>query len=186
MSSVALWYQSEPHKPWAALPPGAARLPFTERRLVVGHKAVPTAKHSEHPIQVQEVGGVTDGKQLWFTPANDQGWVEVTFSLDKEQTLELWCKMLHSWDYGTYRVRLDGKEVAKLDLHSVDIGPKPHKLGIHTLGAGEHAIKFECAGKAEASKGYFLGFDTLSARQPVYSRAPTVDLRTLQVGAPGR
>jgi len=35
-------------------------------------------------------------------------------------------------------------------------------------------------GKAAASTGYYLGFDALVARQAVYSRAPQVDLRTLQ------
>ena len=38
MSSVALWYQSEPHKPWSALPPGPERLPFAERVLLKGIK----------------------------------------------------------------------------------------------------------------------------------------------------
>ena len=180
MSSVAFWYQTEPHKRWAALPAGPDRLPFREQTLLVGWKAVPEAKHSEHPLEVQAVGGTTDNKQLWFKPQDDRGWVEVGFNTDKEQTAELWLRMLHSWDYGIYRARLDGKEVGTFDLLNPDATPTPHKLGLHKLAAGAHTLRFECVGKAEKSKGYFLGFDALTARVPVYSRAPEVDLRTLQ------
>lgn len=180
MSSVALWYQIEPHKRWPALPPGAERLPFRERTLLVGHRAVEGAKHSAHPIEAQEVGGATDNRQLWLTPGDDQGWVEVSFTTDKELTAELWVRMLHSWDYGIYRVRLDGREVATLDLYNANITPTPHRLGSHTLAAGPHTLRFECVGKARDSKGYFLGFDTLTARVPVYTRPPGFDLRKVR------
>jgi hypothetical protein len=181
MSSVALWYQTEPHKAWPALPPGPARLPFRDEVLVVGYKAVPSAKHSADPLEVQAVGGVTDGKQLWFKPGDAQGWVEVSFSIPKEQTGELWVKLLHSWDYGIYRVNLDGKDVGRFDLFNANITPTPHKLGTHTLAAGAHVLRFTCAGKAEGSKGYLLGFDALSARVPVYTRSADFDLRKIQV-----
>lgn len=180
MSSVALWYQTEPHKPWPALPPGPERLPFREVTLLKGWQAVATARHSDAPVEVQAVGGVPDGKQLWFKPTDDQGWVEVAFNVEKDQTVELSLQMLHSWDYGTYRVKLDGQEVATLDLHNADITPTPHRLGQRKLAAGGHTLRFECVGKAKDSKGYFLGFGALTARVPVYSRDPSVDLRTLQ------
>jgi hypothetical protein len=181
MSSVAFWYQAEPHKAWPALPVGAERLPFREQTLAVGHKLVPVVKHSDAPIEVQPVGGVTDGKQLWFRPSEASAWVEVPFKVESALTAELWVKTLHSWDYGTWRVRLDGKDVGTFDLHNVNITPTPHRLGIHALAAGEHTLRFECVGKAEASKGYLLGFDALIARVPVYARPPGFDLRKIQV-----
>ncbi len=180
MSSVALWYQVEPHKRWPALPPGPERLPFVEQTLLVGWKAVPAAKHSEQPVEVQPVGGATDGKQLWFRPGEAQGWVEVSFNVTKEQTAELWLKTLHSWDYGIYRVKLDGKEVGTFDLQNANITPTPHRLGMKLLAAGEHTLRFECTGKSEKSKGYLLGFDALTARVPVYTRPPGFDLRKVQ------
>ncbi len=180
MSSVALWYQAEPHKPWPSLPPGNQRLPFREQTLLVGWKAVPTAKHSEAPLEVQELGGATDGKQLWFRPAGGQSWLEIPFSIDQDQTVELWLKMTHSWDYGTYRVRLDGQEVANLNLHSAEISSKSQRLGTHTLTAGSHTLRFEGNAKSPQSQGYLLGFDALSARIAVYQRPPGFDLRTIQ------
>lgn len=179
-SSVAIWYQTEPHKPWPALPAGIDRLPFHEKLLLKGHEAVASAKHSNHTLEVQGLGGVTDGKQLWLKPTDDQGWVEVSFQTDKDQPLGLGWKVTHSWDYGIYRVKLDGKEIGHFDLYAPTITQAEHKLGTHQLAAGKHTLRFECIGKSEKSDGYFLGFDALTARMPIYSRAPSVDLRTLQ------
>lgn len=180
MSSVALWYQTEPHKQWPALPPGKARLPFNEEFLLKGWQAVEAAKHSDHPIQVQNLGGVVDGKQLFFTPGDGKGWVEVTFTLDQPQTVELEGKLVHSFDYGTYRVTLDGQEIGTHDLYSASVAPTVHRWGTRKLGAGQHTLRFECVGKANASQGYFFGFEGLVARIPAYARDPSVDLRTLQ------
>ena len=180
MSSVAFWYQIEPHKPWPALPPGAERLPFRDQVILKGHDLVPAAKHSDHPIAVQSFSGATDGKQLWFRPADDKGWVEVSFDIAKEQSGELFVKMVHSWDYGNYRVLLDGVELAQLELYDSIARPSVDKLGRRQLTVGTHTLRFECTGKSPKSAGYFLGFDALVVRTPVYSRPPNVDLRSLQ------
>jgi len=179
-SSVAMWYQTEPHKPWPALPAGIDRIPFRDRLMLKGYQAVPTAAHSDDPLEVQELGGVTDNKQLWFKPAAGEGWVEVSFENDKDQPLGLVCKVIHSWDYGIYRVLLNGHEVGRFDLYAPAIMPAEHDLGTHQLVGGRHAIRFECVGKSPQSAGYLLGFDALLARVPVYSRPPSEDLRKLQ------
>jgi hypothetical protein len=180
MSSVAFWYQTEPHKPWPPLPPGGERLPFHDQVLLKGHEAAATARHSAARVQLQNIGGTTDGQQLWFQPHEDMAWVEIPFTLDKAQKAELFCKMVHSWDYGIYEVKLDGQTVAKLDLYSPSVTPTAHKLGLRTLSAGTHVLRFEGIGKSPASAGYFLGFDALAVRVPAYARAPSEDLRKLQ------
>jgi len=48
------------------------------------------------------------------------------------------------------------------------------------LAAGAHTLRFECTGKAEKSKGFYFGFDALTARVPVYARPASKDLRELQ------
>ncbi len=180
MASVAFWYQTEPHKPWPALPPGADRLPYHDNLLLKGHDAVAGAKHSDAPVEVQPVGGVTDGRQLWFKPTVDKAWVETSFEVDKDQWVLLFLKMVHSWDYGIYKVLLDGQQVGQFDLYAPAVTPSQHKLGLRQLRAGTHTLRFECVGKADKSPGYFLGFDALVAREAVYSRPPNVDLRSLQ------
>ncbi len=181
MSSVALWYQTEPHKPWPALPAGPDRLPFRDTTLLIGWQALAQAKHSVHPLTTQPMKPANGGKQLWFRPADDKGWLEIPFRVEKEITADLLLRMTHSWDYGTYRVLLDGKAVGTFDLLAPKPTPTEDALGRHTLKAGAHVLRFECVGHNAASKGYLLGFDCLQARIPVYARPEGKDLRDLQV-----
>lgn len=180
MSSVAFWYQVEPHKPWPALPPGSQRLPFQETTLAVGYRSLESAKHSGPPVVEQAVGGATDGKHLWFKPVDETGWLEIPFTLDREASGDLVLRMTHSWDYGNYRVVLDGKEVGVVNLLAAQVTSTEDPLGRQTLAPGPHLLRFECVGKANASKGWYLGFDSLLIRVPVYSRPPEKDLRELQ------
>jgi len=170
MSSVAFWYQVEPHKPWPALPPGPERLPFRERTLLKGYEAVASAMHSNGPVEIQFLDGATDGKQLWFKPTDDKGWLEASFQLDKAQTPALLIKTVHSWDYGIYLLKLDGKEIGTFDLYSPSVTYKTDELKPHQLNVGLHTLRFECVGKSTNSAGYFLGFDGLVARTAVYNR----------------
>lgn len=180
MSSVALWYQTEPHKKWSPLPAGPDRLPFREKAIVVGYESLDRASHSGDPLEIQPFGGVTDGKQLWFRADGDKDWIEIPFEIEKQGRFELIGKLLHSWDYGTYAVKLDSEEIAQVDLYSASAMPATHSWGSRQVSAGPHRLRFECVGKSDKSKGYFLGFDALVVRIPVYSRPPSVDLRTLQ------
>jgi hypothetical protein len=183
MSSVAIWYQIEPHKRWPALPAGKDRLPFREEVLVKGWAVVESAKHSAHPVAVQPLEGtegIVDGKQLFFQPSDPNGWLDVEFTLDKPQTIELVTKVVRSWDYGKYRVKLDGTELGAYDLYSATVAPTTYRWRARRLEAGKHILRFECLGKSPDSKGYFLGFCDLSAIIPVYARDPSIDLRTLQ------
>jgi hypothetical protein len=180
MSSVAFWYQTGPAQPGPKLPPGPGRLPFHEQIILKGHVAEATATHSDDPIEVQALGGVTDGKQLFFRPHDDKGWVQVSFETQTNLTTELTARMVHSFDYGIYRVLLDGRQIAQLDLYDPNISPTSDNLGMQELKAGTHVLRFECAGKSPNSAGHFLGLDALVARIPVYSRPRNIDLRTLQ------
>ncbi len=182
MSSVAIWYQIEPHKPWPALPPGADRLPFHEHTLVVGWKAVSQARHSDHPVRVQELRRqATDGKYLVFTPGDNTGWVEISFTLEQELNAELWGKMIQTPAGGQYRVLLDGKQVGAVDLRANEPAMVTHRWGTRQLAAGEHVLRFECTGKSANSDGYNLGFDVLAVRRYAYARPANLDLRKIQV-----
>ena len=181
MSSVAFWYQVEPHKPWPRIPPGPQRLTERTLNLVTGWKAVPTASQSESPLQVQPLPGISkEGKQLWFTPTDAKGWVECAFTLDKPITAHLWGKFILARDYGTYRATLDGQELGTVNLYSQKIKRVAYPWGVHSLKAGPHVLRLECQGKAEQSKGYYLGLDAFTAVVPVYERPPGFDLRSIQ------
>ncbi len=86
---------------------------------------------------------------------------------------------MRCWDFGIYRVLLDGREVAVVDLYGSAHAVVPQSLGRQTLAAGEHILRFECRGKSEKSKGVFLGFDTLVHRKMAYTRPAGFDLRRI-------
>ena len=181
MSSVAIWYQIEPHKPWPALPSGPERLPFHEDTLVIGWKAVSDARHSDHPIRVQELRRMaTDGKYLLFAPGDNTGWVEIRFQVEQELKAGLWGKMIHSPDGGKYRVSLDGAEIGIVDLRADALAATQHGWGTRQLAAGEHVLRFESVSQSTNAKGN-LGFDALVVRKYAYSRPADLDLRKIQV-----
>jgi hypothetical protein len=183
MSSVAYWYQTEPHKPWPALPAGRDRLPFRQKMLLAAWKAVPEAKHSETPLAEQALPGATDGKQLFFQPTQQepQPWIDIPFHVEKEAIGHLVVRACHAKDYGTYRVLLDGKEVGKVDFYSPELQFGDEKLGgWRELSPGDHRLRFELAGKNASSTGILLGIDSIAVDSPVYCRSSKTDLRTLQ------
>jgi hypothetical protein len=106
--------------------------------------------------------------------------LELTFKADKDLAAHLVGNLTHSHDYGIYRVTLDGEELGVVDLYSPEVKRQAQKWGPRNLSAGPHVLRFECKGKAEKSKGYFLGVDSLAAAVPVYERPPGFDLRTIQ------
>jgi len=66
-SSVAFWYQVEPHKPFEPLPPAYDRLYVDYANLVEGESLVEQAKASEGPVLTQD-GSWSGGKQFWWQP----------------------------------------------------------------------------------------------------------------------
>ncbi|HOF49966.1 MAG TPA: DUF2961 domain-containing protein [Verrucomicrobiota bacterium] len=181
MSSVALWYQTEPHKPWPALPPGPERLFERTLKLCVGWQAVPDVKHSGAPIGLPKLACTKESQALWFKPSDANGWLEIPFKLDQEAKGNLWGRFVASKDYGIYRVSLDGEELAIVDLYAEKTTSRELDWGRRTLGAGPHVLRFECQGKAEASKGWFFGFDRLDMPMRAYERPADFDLRRIQV-----
>jgi Protein of unknown function (DUF2961) len=178
-SSVAFWYQIEPHKPLPELPPGPARLPLRDVTLLTSAEAK-SARHSDAPVAVEHYGNVNQFWQVWLRPEDTNGWMEISFKTAQALDSDLVLKMVHSWSCGIYRVLLDGRQLAQFDFCAADTVPATDKLGSVHLDAGTHVLRFECAGKSPESMGYALGFGSLTARTLAYSRPANVDLRTLQ------
>lgn len=178
MSSVAFWYQTEPHKPWPALPAGRDRLPFQETMLARGASAEKQATPADHaPLATAANPAASGGKFLECTPADDRGWLEVRFETTQEMNAELRGRMIRSYSGGKYRVSLDGAELGTVDFYGDLAKPSAHHWGLRKLAAGNHVLRFDCVGKTAGSAGHHLGFDTLTARVPVYSRPAGFDLR---------
>jgi len=181
MSSVAFWYQLEPHRKWDPLPPGPERLIYkSQSSLLAAWKVDQAARHSEGSVAVQDLQLASEGKRLLFRPLNEQGWMEIPFTVEKDQTVDLFGRMIGGPEGGTYRALLDGRNLGISDLYFFRVRASEHIWGLQKIAAGNHILRFECLGRNPASNGYNLGMDALLGRVPAYLRPDGFDLRKIQ------
>ncbi len=163
-SSVAYWYQTEPHVEFTKMPPVEQRLYPSTTIEIEGETLIPSSTAKKELVQRQGIGGSSGGAQLFFTPpSKEEADLSVKFAVQKAGKYDVRLLMTKSWDYGIYRVYLDGTLIGKpMDLYSADVVAAPAtKLGKLDLSAGDHTLRFECIGKNDASKGFFLGLDMI-------------------------
>ena len=170
-SSVAFWYQTEPHQAYPEMPKGYARLNVDWTKLVEAETLLDAAKATAGPLLVQD--GVGGGKgQLFWTPAEENQSLDITIETAQEAEYELILVLTGSWDYGIFQVLIDGHPLGKpIDLYSASINNREHTFAAGTLTPVKHTLSFVNQGKNPASKGVFLGFDSflltpLSANKP--------------------
>ncbi len=165
---VAFWYQLPP-VPAGDIPVGAARLPFGNATIIQPEVALDAGnvELSGGEAVVQTLGWTR--KILFFRGREVGAKVIVPFEVAEDGTYEITLSMVHSYDYGDYRVTLDDeKEGSGLPLYSADtVTGKEHRLPRVQLRKGAHWLTFTAAGKNDRSSGYFLGLDAI-----VLSRTP--------------
>lgn len=160
-SSVAFWYQVEPHHQFAEYPPGEARLPFAQAATTEAETLLPPHEIAGGPVQVQRGVGSGAG-QVFFTPAEQEASITLAFDVAEAGRRGMVLSLTRSWDYGIYRISLDGRVIAnRLDLYNPSVDVREHKVGEQDLTAGRHLLRFECIGRNAASKGYYLGVDAI-------------------------
>ena len=111
--------------------------------------------------------GVTwsDGAQLWMKPQAEGQFAEFTVEVSKAGSYDLALRYSKAGDYGNLRVMLDGKQLGEFDGHHTDgVTTDEGSLGTVQLTAGKHTLRFESAGKHDASTGLFMGVDYLELR----------------------
>jgi hypothetical protein len=79
MSSVAFWYQVEPHKPWPASFRAAERLPFHDSFCSRATAPWPRPNIPTARLKCSLWAASPMAKQLWFRRTKTKGWVEVAF-----------------------------------------------------------------------------------------------------------
>ena len=160
-SSVAYWYQTEPHVEFTKMPPAEERLYPSNAVAVEGESLAPSAEANGPKPAVQHLAEWSGDAQLFFTPDDEKAWVAVKLSVPTDGNYQVWVTLTRSWDYGIYRAYLDDNKAGKpMDLYSAEVVQTPKiSLGRYKLSAGGHTLKFQCEGKSPASKGYCFGLD---------------------------
>ena len=161
-SSVAYWYQTEPHKPFPPLPTGPDRLYSTNSILIEGESLIEGAQAVGPKPSKQDLGGWSGGAHLFFTPTELPASVTLKFTVPKAGKYVVTAQLTKSWDYGIYQVSLDGAPGPTIDLYNDGVTQAPMlSLGTRDLTEGQHELKFEAKSKNPASKGYYFGLDLI-------------------------
>lgn len=159
-SSVAFWYQTEPHKPLPALPPGPDRLPFDYRKMIEGESLVDVAKATSGTVQVSKVPGLRGGGQLEWDHAETGGELKLPFKVDSEGQYQILILSTTRWDGATTQILVDGKDMSG-DVSFKTEGYEMHHevtLQFQKLTAGTHELSFRLV-KPIVERDRWLGID---------------------------
>ncbi len=170
-ATVAFWYQVGQPKRYASLPTVKERVLPNIDLIIEGKDLIKSMKSSApNDISIQDGYYWTGDGQIFINndEANDgKGyWAEFGFDIKKEEYRQLTLRMTKSYDYGIYRILLDGKVIRDFyDFYHDGMDVVELNLGHYTLPAGKHSIRFECLGKRGESQGSKLGFDSVRLRE---------------------
>lgn len=158
-SSVAYWYQTEPHAAFPVLPKPSDRL-YPVQDVIECESLLSEAIHSVDSLVIQPIDSLSHGQQLWYTPKVDGATLQLPVRASKPGRYLVKVSFLSSWDYGTWSVKLDATKPAKsIDLYANPPTPKSVNLGVFEFGTDPKQLTLTCSGKNNASQGYFLGLD---------------------------
>jgi hypothetical protein len=168
-SSVAFWYQVEPHGPLSILPPQNERLPFFEVRIEPEDKE--TLKALVFPDEVPPPTRVEGpflayGAQIVFAPRKvEEGRLAFPFDVPGPRDYDLYVRLTKGPDSGVWQLLVDGEPIsAPIDLYSPRPIAKELLLGRRNLKPTGHSVEFRCTGKNLESTGFALGVDSFMAR----------------------
>ncbi|MBI5094788.1 MAG: DUF2961 domain-containing protein [Candidatus Hydrogenedentes bacterium] len=161
LSSVAFWYQTEPHKQFAKMPVGYERLHTDYSKAIESEVQIPNAKATQGPVTKQEIGGASGGAQLFWMPSMANQTLTIPFEAKEAGDIDLTLLLVYSWDYGIYEFQLDGKPLGQpVDMYNASVTVREKTIfPSMKLEAGAHTLTVVNRGKNEASKGYFCGVD---------------------------
>ncbi|MBN2307869.1 MAG: DUF2961 domain-containing protein [Candidatus Hydrogenedentes bacterium] len=158
-SSVAFWYQLEPHQPFEPLPPAYNRLYFDPATIQEAEGLIPEAKVSEGALHKQE-GAWSGGAQLFWQAEQPNQTLTMPFEVRAAGGHTLLLLATHSWDYGTFQFAVDGVDTGRpVDLYSQSIVVRQTALRLPDLAPGRHTLTVRNVGKNGASDGCYFGLD---------------------------
>jgi hypothetical protein len=161
-SSVAFWYQTEPHQQYPEMPRGYDRLYYKYSAPIEAEAAIPRAKASAGPVDAQEGGQWSGNNQLFWRPEQPDQALTLPIEIKEPGNSMLVLALTRSWDYGIYRFALDGKDLGRpVDLYNPSAISREQALGPVTLDPGQHTLTITNVGKNPESKGYFFGLDAI-------------------------
>jgi hypothetical protein len=166
-ASVAFWYQAGQPRRFASVPPAAQRRLPNLDIIIEGKDLLNGAAADGATLSLQKGYEWTGDGQVFVNNTRGAGaWVEFSFPVEKEELRQLTLRVTHSYDYGIYRILLDGQEVrGPTDFYNSSVDVRELGLGQLRLAPGRHKLRLECVGQRGESKGAKAGIDSVRLRE---------------------
>jgi hypothetical protein len=178
-SSVAYWYQTEPHAPFPLFPSNPADLlpfvpppPLQLPGAIEGEGLLSGAKASAGPLEAQEMspfaGQWSNLQQLWWRPAAVGATLTLNLPAPADGDYELVGYFTRAKDYAQVEVLQNGTPLGDaVNLYGPEVAPTgPLTLGTVHLRKGDNPLQLRIAGKDTRSEGYLVGLDAFVLKKP--------------------
>jgi hypothetical protein len=184
-ATVAFWYQRGQPKRFTTLPSAAERRLPSIDTVVEGKVLLASAKVDGAALSLQAGQPWTGEGQVFIDAARQGATAEFAFDVPgapgggERLAPRVVVLLTHSYDFGIYRLWLDGEVLGggELDFYSKNVELRELDLGDRMLAAGKHILKLECVGKSPASKGWKLGLDSVRLRERWNKKRPPMPNR---------
>jgi hypothetical protein len=170
-SSVAYWYQAEPHRPFPPLPPADQLLPTVaapSKRIsgaIEGEQLLATAVATSGVVEFQDMSAFGDAwsndGQLWWRGGENGAMLTLKLPAPSAGTFELIGYFTKAPDYGIVQMLQGDQKIGpEFDGYASTVVPSGAvDLGRITLQAGDNTLVVKITGKAERSTNFLLGLD---------------------------
>lgn len=176
-ATVAFWYQIGQPKRFAPLPSAKQREFPNLDTIIEGKTLLATARNTPGDTRLQNGFPWTGGGQIFYKPADGASAYfefDVEVPADSKPRAPV-LRLTHSYDYGQWRVLLDGEPIGGvIDLYSPIVEVRDYVLSIAPLKPGRHTFRLESAGRNRESKGEFLGIDSVRLRERWTKKRPAL------------
>ena len=169
-SSVAFWYQREPHKQFEPIPPPPQRIPLrvaVPEESIEAESLIPTAATVKGTLSAQKMTdyGVdwSGDEQLRYASAERGGYFTLNVPVREPDMYTVGVYVTKDTSFGKAEIWIGGKKVAEYDAFSPETVPgglitcDPVRVLDTTV-----TVTFKVVGKNPVSAGYHLGIDALA------------------------
>jgi hypothetical protein len=176
-SSVAYWYQTEPHKPFPTLPaerlpPGGVpdELPPIPGAVEAEDLLDKSRREGGDALAIRLGAPYGKGTLVAFVPKDGKAWISFRVPVKQAGRWRIGGHFARASDLGSYQLLVNGQPLGKpTDFFNGTDGLGPTHVvptgeivfGETALEAGECELKFQCLGKSDRSTGFFLAIDAL-------------------------
>jgi len=161
-STIAYWYQIEPHKKFKPLPSGPERLYYDWSKMIEAESLKEKIRVTSGSIDIWGGSHISNHGYVHWGADKAGDTLELPFNVEKAGSYKLVMVLLRLPYYGVFETQLDGEVLGRhLDLYHPDMSTREFALPAKELKAGEHVLTLRNVFKNPKSNGRYLGLDAV-------------------------